>query len=96
VVEGRVVEPDASGLGGLRVEVHRAGGMSQTTVSDDTGRFRVALGRACGLYEVALRTTWKGSPLEGSAERRLCPGDSLPIDARVVTVGHYLWVPGPR
>jgi hypothetical protein len=96
VVEGRVVEPDASGLGGSRIEVRRAGEISGAAVTDKTGRFRVHLAGACGAYEVVLRTTWQGSALERRARRRLCPGDSLPLDARVVTQGHYLWVPGPR
>jgi hypothetical protein len=96
VVEGRVVEPDASGLRGLRIEVRRAGEVAGTAVSDKSGRFRVDLAGACGPYEVVVRTTWQGSALERRARRRLCPGDSLPLDAQIVTQGHYLWVPGPR
>lgn len=96
VVEGRVVEPDASGLGGARIEVRRTGDTSAAAVSDTAGRFRVDLAGGCGSYEVVMRATWKGSALEDRARRRLCPGDSLPIEARVVTQGHYLWVPGPR
>ena len=95
IVEGRVIEPDASGLGGSRIEVRR-GETSAAGVSDGAGRFRVDLAGACGTYEVVLRTTWQGSELERRARRRLCPGDSLPVEARVVTQGHYLWVPGPR
>jgi hypothetical protein len=96
VVEGRVVEPDASGLRGSRIEVRRGGGVSGVAVSDAAGRFRVPLADTCGTYDVVLRTTWQGSELERRARRRLCPGDSLPLEARVVTQGHYLWVPGPR
>jgi hypothetical protein len=95
-VQGRVVEPDESGLGGLRIEVRRGGGIAAAAVSDRTGRFRVDLTGVCGVYEVLLRTTWHGSALERRARRRLCPGDALPLDARVVTQGHFLWVPGPR
>lgn len=96
VVEGRVIEPDASGLGGSRVEVRRGSGLSGIAVTDGAGRFRVDLAGACGTYEVVLQASWKGSALEERARRRLCPGDSLPVEARVVTQGHYLWVPGPR
>jgi hypothetical protein len=96
VVQGRVVEPDASGLGGMLIEVRRRGAVSDAAVSDRSGRFRVDLAGGCGLYEVSLQTTWQGSALERRARRRLCPGDALPLEARVVTQGHYLWVPGPR
>ena len=96
VVQGRAVKPDASGLGGLRVEVRRGGGIAAAAVSDRTGKFRVDLIGGCGVYEVTLRARWQGSALETEARRRLCPGDALPLDARIVTQGHYLWVPGPR
>jgi hypothetical protein len=96
VVQGRAVEPDESGLGGLRIQVRRAGRIAAEAVSDGTGRFRADVAGACGVYEVMLRTTWHGSELERRARRRLCPGDALPVDARVVTQGHFLWVPGPR
>ena len=96
VVQGRVVEPDESGLGGLRIEVRRGGRIAAAALSDGTGRFRVDLTGRCGVYEVLLKARWQGSALESTARRRLCPGDALPLDARVVTQGHYLWVPGPR
>jgi hypothetical protein len=95
-VQGRVVEPDASGLDGLRIQVRRLGELEGSAVSDDAGRFRVDLRGGCGVYEVVLRARWQGSALETNARRRLCPGDALPLDARVITQGHYLWVPGPR
>jgi hypothetical protein len=96
VVQGRVLEPDGSGLRGLRVEVRRAEGVAATALSDETGAFRVDLRGACGAYEVIVRGRWQGSALERGARRRLCPGDALPLEARVVTQGHYIWVPGPR
>jgi hypothetical protein len=96
VVQGRGLEPDAGGLGGLRVEVRRGGAVSGAAVSDRSGRFRVDLKGGCGVYDVSLRTKWQGSELERRTRRRLCPGDALPLEARVVTQGHYLWVPGPR
>jgi hypothetical protein len=96
VVQGRVVEPDESGLDGLRIQVRRAGKIAAAAVSDRTGEFRVDLRGGCGEYEVLLRARWQGSALESNTRRRLCPGEALPLDARVVTQGHYLWVPGPR
>jgi hypothetical protein len=96
VVQGRAVEPDASGLGGVRIEVRRRGEIAAAAMSDRTGRFRLDLSGGCGVYEVTLRARWQGSALEGETQRRLCPGDALPLEARVVTQGHYFWVPGPR
>lgn len=96
VVQGRVVEPDASGLGGMHIEVGRGGVIAGRAVSDRAGKFRIELKGVCGVYEVTLRATWQGSALERRTRRRLCPGDALPLDARIVTQGHYLWVPGPR
>jgi hypothetical protein len=77
------------------VTVARGGEISATAVSDEAG-FRIDLVGSCGTYEIALRTSWQGSALEHRGRRRLCPGDSLPLDAPVVTQGHYLCVPGPR
>jgi hypothetical protein len=96
VVQGRVVEPDASGLEGMHIEVGRGGVISRRAVSDRAGKFRIDLRGGCGVYEVTLRASWQGSALERRTRRRLCPGDALPLDARIVTQGHYLWVPGPR
>jgi hypothetical protein len=96
VVQGRIIEPDTSGLRGVDVEVRRRGIISGKAVSDRTGMFRVDLRAACGVYEVTLRASWQGSALERRTQRPLCPGDALPLEARVVTQGHYLWVPGPR
>lgn len=96
VVQGRVLEPDDSGLGGLRIEVRRGRVLAGESVSDGTGRFRVDIKGTCGVYRVVLEATWQGSRLDGRTQRRLCPGDALPLDARVITQGHILWVPGPR
>jgi hypothetical protein len=96
VVQGRVLEPDASGLSGLRIHIRRGGERAAGAVSDREGAFRVDLRGGCGVYEVLLTARWQGSELESNARRRLCPGDALPLEARVVTQGHYLWVPGPR
>jgi hypothetical protein len=96
VVQGRAIQPDASGLRGMRVEVRRGGAIAAEGVSDRRGMFRVDLIGGCGVYEVTLQARWQGSALEGETRRRLCPGDALPLEARVVTQGHYFWVPGPR
>jgi hypothetical protein len=95
-VLGRVLEVDGSGLGGARIVVRRSGRIAGTTVSDDAGAFRVELRGGCSAYAVSLRAEAAGATVGTVSRHRLCPGDALPIDARVVTHGHFLWVPGPR
>jgi hypothetical protein len=95
-VLGRILEADGSGLEGANIEVRRSGRLAGRTVSDDAGAFQVELRGGCSAYVISLRARAQGSNVETVARRRLCPGDALPIDARVVTKGHFLWVPGPR
>jgi hypothetical protein len=96
VVEGRVLAANGSGLAGARVEVERGGRTAATAVTQDGGGFRIELGGGCSVYAIAFRAEAEGAAVETVARRRLCAGDSLPVVARVVTHGHFLWVPGPR
>lgn len=96
VVEGRVLEANGSGLEGAEVAVARAGGGKEITRSGESGAFRVVLSGSCSTYTVSLRADANGDDIQAASRARLCPGDSLPVDARVVTLGHFLWVPGPR
>jgi hypothetical protein len=96
VVEGRVLEADGSGLAGARIEVERDGRTAATAVSSGDGAFRLELDGGCSVYVISIRSRADGGSVEAAARRRLCPGDSLPVQARVVTHGHFLWVPGPR
>lgn len=96
-VLGRVLEADGSGLDGARIEVRRRSGrLAGTGVSDEAGAFRVELRGGCSAYAVTLHATVQGSTVGTNLRQQLCPGDALPIDARIVTHGHFLWVPGPR
>jgi hypothetical protein len=95
-VIGRVLQADGSGLEGARIEVRRSGQLAGTTVSDDAGAFQVEMRGGCSAYVISLRAKALGSTVETVSRHRLCPGDALPVDARVVTQGHFLWVPGPR
>jgi hypothetical protein len=95
-VEGRVLTAGGGGLEGAEVAVLRAGGDRQTASSGPDGTFRVFLSGGCSTYTVLLRARASGDAVETASRARLCPGDSLPVDARVVTYGHFLWVPGPR
>lgn len=95
-VLGRVLEADGSGLEGARIEVRRSGRLAGTTVSDDAGAFGVELRGGCSAYAVTLRAETQGSTVATDLRHQLCPGDALPIDARIVTHGHFIWVPGPR
>jgi hypothetical protein len=95
-VLGRVVAADGSALQGATVEVRREGRLVGKALSDDAGEFRVRLRGPCTGYAISVRAESQGSTVATSSRRRLCPGDALPIDARVLTYGHFLWVPGPR
>jgi hypothetical protein len=96
VVEGRVLAADGSGLEGAEVAVHRVGGTMRTARSSAAGTFRLPLAGSCSTYTVSVRAESNGENVETARRARLCPGDSLPVDARIVTQGHFLWVPGPR
>lgn len=97
VVEGRVLEANGGGLEGAEVAVLRKGGGEREIASSGAdGAFRVVLDGGCSTYTVFVRAEASGDDVETASRARLCPGDSLPVDARVVTYGHYLWVPGPR
>ena len=96
VVEGRILTAGGGGLEGARIAVQRAGRIAGSAVSDDAGAFRVELDGACSSYAISVRADVGGDELVDHSTRRLCPGDALPVDARVETNGHFLWVPGPR
>jgi hypothetical protein len=96
VVQGRVIEPDGGGLKGARVAVRRAGRLAGAGVSNNAGAFRVEVAGSCAVYDISVRARALGSTVTAAARRQLCPGDALPVDVRVVTQGHFLWIPGPR
>jgi hypothetical protein len=96
VVVGRVLTSGGSGLKGARISVRSADGVKRTATSNAAGAFRVALPGRCSLYAVTIRASADGSNVSAAVRHRLCPGDALPVDARVVTQGQFLWVPGPR
>ena len=95
-VYGRVLKPDGDGLDGATIDIRRSGRPVAAAASDDAGRFRVELPRVCAAYGISLRAVTQGSTMTRAWRRHLCPGQSLAIDARVATMGHFLWVPGPR
>ena len=96
LVQGRVLKSDGGALGGAHIVVHQRGRLAGAAVSTRSGTFRVALSGGCARYDIVVRARTLGTTVETSTQRRLCPGDALPFDARVVTQGHFLWVPGPR
>jgi hypothetical protein len=96
VVQGRVINPDGGGVKGAHVAVRRAGRAVATGVSNDAGAFRVEVAGSCAVYDISVRARALGSTVTAGARRQLCPGDALPVDVRVVTQGHFLWIPGPR
>ncbi len=96
MVEGRVTGPAGDGLEGAEIEVRGPGMAPVRRLADASGAFRVALEGSCRTYVVALSAESGGDTVETTSRHRLCPGDSLPVDARVVSQGHFLWIPGPR
>jgi hypothetical protein len=98
VVLGRVLGPTGGGLRGARIAVARdgAGRPLATGTSDRSGTFQVELPARCAVYDISIEARAEGTTVRKTDERRLCPGDALPVDARVKTQGHFLWVLGPR
>ena len=96
VVAGRVVAADGAGLEGAEIVVKRSTRVLASARSDSSGAFRLELAGRCSMYAISLQARTLGEVVGTTSRRRLCPGDSLPVDARVVTQGHFLWVPGPR
>jgi hypothetical protein len=96
IVVGRVIGSDGSGVKGARIEAHETGRRTIRGTSDSTGAFRVALPGHCAMYHVSIYAPASGSTVASRIQHRLCPGDALPVDARVVTQGQFLWIPGPR
>jgi len=96
VVVGRVVGSDGNGVKGARIEARELGRRTIKGTSDAAGAFRVSLPGRCAVYHVSIYAAASGSTVAARVQHRLCPGDALPVDARVVTQGQFLWVPGPR
>ncbi len=96
VVVGRVIGSDGNGVEGARIEARETGRRAVEGTSDSTGAFRVSLPGRCAVYTVSIKAPAQGSTVATRVHHRLCPGDALPVDARVMTQGQFLWVPGPR
>jgi hypothetical protein len=96
VVQGRVLEADGGGLQGAEIVVLAHGRPAGKARSHDDGAFRVDLRGTCAAYDISIRAHASGSDVAAATRRQMCPGDAVPVDARVVTQGHFLWIPGPR
>src|SRR5262245_56716150 len=96
IVDGRVLSASGNGLEGAHVAVTRSGGKREVASSGENGTFRVVLEGGCSTYTVVVRAQTNGGDIETASRVRLCPGDSLPVDARVKTYRNFIWVPGPR
>jgi len=96
VVQGRVLGSSGGGLDGALIDVRKEGRSVGRATTDDAGAFRVDLVGRCAVYDISVRARAVGSTVTTAARRQLCPGDALPMDVRVVTQGHFLWIPGPR
>jgi hypothetical protein len=98
LVLGRVLDSGGGGLKGARIKVARVSSDRAVAfgTTDASGSFRVELPSRCGDYAISVEARAEGSTVRKRDHRHLCPGDALPVDARVKTQGHFLWVPGPR
>ena len=93
VVAGRVLDSDGDGLAGAEVRAARPGGTALSARSGERGYFRLELPGACAVYDVDFAAAAHGSQLRKSLRQRLCPGDALEVDARIVADGQLLWMP---
>jgi hypothetical protein len=96
IVQGRILDTGGGGLAGAHVVASRGGRAVGRGVTNAGGTFRIELRGGCAFYGISVQARAVGSDVETSTRRQLCPGDALPVDARIVTQGHFLWVPGPR
>jgi hypothetical protein len=92
VVHGRVVDSNGDGLADAALAVSGPTGTKIAEV-DEQGFFRLDLLGACAAYRVDLRGRSHGRALVTRLERRLCPGDELEVDARVIVDGQLVWIP---
>jgi hypothetical protein len=97
VVLGRVLGSSGNGLKGARISVGREGrDPVASATSGPSGTFLVELPGGCAMYHITIEARAQGAKVRTQHRSRLCPGDALPVDARVKAQGHFLWVPGPR
>jgi hypothetical protein len=92
VLHGRVLDSNGSGLAGASLAVHGPRGTKIAAVGKQ-GLFRLDLLGACATYRVDLRGQSHGRALVTRLERRVCPGDELRLEARVVVDGQLIWMP---
>ena len=94
VIHGRIVESNGGGLANAALEVRGPAG-TRIARAGRQGFFRVDLLGSCATYRIALRAKSHGRELGTRLARRLCPGEELEVEARVVVDGHFIWMPTP-
>lgn len=93
VVHGRILEADGDAVSGAQLTVWRPGSPPQKTTTGERGFFRLALRGGCGTYEIDLSARSGGRSLERRLAHRLCPGQALEVEGRIVASGNFVWVP---
>jgi hypothetical protein len=94
VLHGRILESNGGGLENAALEVSGPTG-TRIARAGKQGFFRLDLLGSCSTYRIALRARSHGRALATRLARRLCPGEELEVDARVVVDGHFIWMPTP-
>lgn len=92
LVEGRILESNGSGLASARVEMQGPAG-TRVAYTGRQGFFRLAYLGSCATYRIALRGRSHDRDLVTRLKRRLCPGDAVEVEARVVADGQFIWMP---
>lgn len=93
VVHGRIIEADGDAVSGAQLKVWRRGSPPRTTTTGERGFFRLNLQGGCGIYEIDLSARSGGRSLGRRLAHRLCPGQALEVEGRIVASGNFVWVP---
>jgi hypothetical protein len=94
VIHGRILESDGGGIANAALEVRSPTG-TRIARAGEQGFFRLDILGSCATYRIALRAKSHGQELGTRLARRLCPGEELEVEARVIADGHFLWMPTP-
>jgi hypothetical protein len=92
VLHGRIVKADGEGVG-AQVTAQRRGAPRQRALTGERGFFRLELRSPCGSYDIAVAAQGSGRSFARRFTRRLCPGQALELDGRIVSTGNFIWIP---
>jgi hypothetical protein len=93
IIQGRVLDADGDGIPGAEIRAHQPGGGIQVVHSGERGYFRLVLAGACAVSHIDVAVAAGGGRARTTLRRRLCPGDALEIDSRLLAEGQPIWFP---